>query len=337
MNTRKNFLHYLAQAINQYCADQRTSSAEETASSSPKPGRFRRALRWLTPNGGTLLLLAALLLTQNVWARQVAAPAAPGPSATTINYQSHLSGSDGTSLNGTVGLTFTIYDALTDGNVVWGPEEHQGVEVADGLLNVGLGSKTSGGIPTSVWNGDRYLEVAVNGQPLSPRELIRSVPIAGIALQAYTVPDRAIQTQHIDIGAVQSQNMAPTIFQAETSGEIQVNNGLNNDPVEVSTVDVDCPVDANYLIFFSVYTRHGTAGKRMITRLQDENFEQIGRAIVNSHSTAGFGGSQTGSMIATHFFTAGTHTLHLVASAEDPNNSYVRGSSIVVVPFAVAE
>ncbi len=41
------------------------------------------------------------------------------------------------------------------------------MEVADGLPNVGLGSKTGGGIPTNVWNGDRYLEVAVNGQPLS--------------------------------------------------------------------------------------------------------------------------------------------------------------------------
>jgi len=40
-----------------------------------------------------------------------------------------------------------------------------------------LGSQTSGGIPTSTWNGDRYLEITVGGETLSPRELIRSVPI----------------------------------------------------------------------------------------------------------------------------------------------------------------
>ena len=34
-----------------------------------QPGRLGRLLRWLMPNGGTLLLIAILLLTQNVWAR----------------------------------------------------------------------------------------------------------------------------------------------------------------------------------------------------------------------------------------------------------------------------
>jgi hypothetical protein len=37
-----------------------------------------------------LLLVAVLILTQNVWARQAAAPNAPGPSATTVNYQGRL-------------------------------------------------------------------------------------------------------------------------------------------------------------------------------------------------------------------------------------------------------
>lgn len=42
-------------------------------------------------------------------------------------------------------------------------------------VSVGLGSQTSGGIPTSVWNGDRYLEITVGGETLSLHELIRSV------------------------------------------------------------------------------------------------------------------------------------------------------------------
>ena len=54
--------------------------------------------------------------------------------------------------------------------------------VSGGLFSVGLGSQTNGGIPTSAWNGDRYLEITVGGETLSPRELIRSVPIAGMAL-----------------------------------------------------------------------------------------------------------------------------------------------------------
>jgi hypothetical protein len=154
-----------------------------------------RLLRWLTPNGGTLLLIAALILTQNVWARTEQSTAnTPGPSATTVNYQGRLADSGGAPLDGTYGMSFALYDALTAGSMVWGPENHTAVPVSEGLFSVGLGSLTGGGIPTSVWDGDRYLEITVGGETLSPRELIRSVPIAGMAL---TVPDGAIEASKL--------------------------------------------------------------------------------------------------------------------------------------------
>jgi hypothetical protein len=147
------------------------------------PGRIRRVLRWFTPNGGMLLLAVVLILTQQVWARPLATPAAPGPSANTVNYQGKLANPDGTPVtDNTYAMSFSLWDASTGGSVVWGPEDHA-VPVSDGLFSVGLGSKNP--ILTSVWNGDRYLEIAVGGETLSPRELIRSVPIAGMAL---TVP-----------------------------------------------------------------------------------------------------------------------------------------------------
>jgi hypothetical protein len=154
-----------------------------------------RALRWLTPNGGTLLVVIVLLLTQNVWARSAAgSAAAPGPAATTVNYQGRLSDSSGNPLTGSYDMSFSLWDAANGGNKVWGPESQAAVPVNDGLFHVGLGSQTSGGIPTSVWEGDRYLEITVDGETLSPRELVRSVPIAGMAL---TVPDHAITGQHL--------------------------------------------------------------------------------------------------------------------------------------------
>jgi len=82
---------------------------------------------------------------------------------------------------------------------------------------VGLGSQTPGGIPTSAWNGDRYLEITVGGETLNPRELIRSVPIAGMAL---TVPDGAIGTAQIADGAVSTTDLA---INAITSGQIADN------------------------------------------------------------------------------------------------------------------
>jgi len=175
-----------------------------------------RLLRWLTPNGGTLLLIALLIATQPLWARPTpapqAAPNAPGPSATTINYQGRLADSGGNPLTQT-GLTvrFAIYDALTGGNLIWpaaGPETHV-IDVSDGLFSVGLGSQTAGGIPTSVWDGDRYLQITVGAQALSPRELIRAVPLAQVAL---TVSDNTLVRTltsvqaNVQYGSFQSNN-----------------------------------------------------------------------------------------------------------------------------------
>jgi hypothetical protein len=175
-------------------------------------------VRWFIPNGGTLLLVIALIATAQVWARPLASPTGtPGPSATTVNYQGRLSDSDGVPLDGTYGMSFALYDAATDGNLVWGPEEHTAVEVSDGLFSVGLGSKTSGGIPTTTWNGDRYLEITVGGETLEPRELIRSVPIAGMAL---TVPDGAMGTDQIADGAVTQAKLGSDINFEPPDGSI---------------------------------------------------------------------------------------------------------------------
>lgn len=143
-------------------------------------GRF---LRWMVPDGGTLLAVLVFLLVQGVRAGPAAGPAqAPGPAATTVNYQGRLADALGNPLTGTYTMTFALYDAPAGGSPVWGPETHEAVEVSQGLFSVGLGSLTGGGIPPSAWYGDRYLEIAVAGEVLSPRELLRSVPIAGMAL-----------------------------------------------------------------------------------------------------------------------------------------------------------
>lgn len=101
-------------------------------------------------------------------------------------------------------MTFAIYDAATSGNLIWGPETHAAIPVSNGLFSVGLGRQTSGGIPTTTWNGDRYLEIQVGGEALSPRELIRSVPIAGMAL---TMPDNSVTAGKLANGAVKSNNL----------------------------------------------------------------------------------------------------------------------------------
>jgi hypothetical protein len=171
------------------------------------PSRLRQVLRWLTPNGGTLLLVLVLVLAQRAWAwpapnAGAAGLNAPGPSTTTINYQGRLADAAGNPLTGIYAMSFSLYDTPSAGTRVWGPESHPTVQVSSGLFSVGLGSQTSGGIPTTTWNGDRYLEITVDGETLGPRELLRSVPVAGLAL---TVPQMRILRQDDTANSLQDR------------------------------------------------------------------------------------------------------------------------------------
>ena len=75
-------------------------------------------------------------------------------------------------------MVFTIYDAESDGNVKW--TETQTVTVTNGLFNVLLGSQTP--LDASVFDGpDRWLQVEVGGETLSPRQRITSVAYAFVA------------------------------------------------------------------------------------------------------------------------------------------------------------
>ena len=60
MNEQKSLLTELSEAIDRYRAGRRAARGEQEVSPS-RPSRLRRVLRWLMPNGGTLLLTAALL------------------------------------------------------------------------------------------------------------------------------------------------------------------------------------------------------------------------------------------------------------------------------------
>jgi hypothetical protein len=175
--------------------------------------------KWLPSPGNilfTFLIAGLLIFTQKTWANNGPESVnVPGPSATTVNYQGRLADSNGNPINGNRTIQFAIYDATTGGNVVWGAETHANVPVTDGLFNVGLGSQTSGGIPTNVWNGARYLQITVGGEALSPRELIRSVPIAGMAL---TVPNEAIGTGHITNGSITKPKLAQDVVLVQLQG-----------------------------------------------------------------------------------------------------------------------
>jgi hypothetical protein len=101
-----------------------------------------------------------------------------------INYQGMLTDDAGIPINEPRDLTFTIYDALTNGTALW-TETHTAVPIEDGLFNVILGGGTTP-VPDSVFDEpERYLGIKVGSDPeLTPRIQLTSVGYAYRALLA---------------------------------------------------------------------------------------------------------------------------------------------------------
>ncbi len=94
-----------------------------------------------------------------------------------LNYQGYLTDTLGNPItNPAVSMTFAIFDAASSGNQKW-TETQSVISVSKGIFHVLLGSFSP--IPDSVFNNtDRWLQLSVAGQALSPRTRIVSVPYA---------------------------------------------------------------------------------------------------------------------------------------------------------------
>ncbi|MEJ2543417.1 MAG: hypothetical protein P8Y99_05070 [Calditrichaceae bacterium] len=118
-----------------------------------------------------------------------------------LNYQGKLFDQNSEPLNTTADITFKIFSVETEGSELWS-ETHTSVAVSNGVFNVMLGSVTtlSGNVFTEA--GNRYLEITVDSETLSPRFQLVSVAYAIRAAEADSVQDGAIDTQHLRDGAV---------------------------------------------------------------------------------------------------------------------------------------
>lgn len=264
--------------------------------------KWGRVARWLLPNGGTLLVVLVLVLTANVWARSFAAPQdVNGEMPVTMHYQGRLYDDAGAPLNTSVGMRFTIYDALTDGNVMWGPEIYDTVAVQEGLFDVALGSQSP--MSPALWNGDRYLEIAVDGQVLTPRELIRSVPYAQMAGMALAVPAGTIGTGELATNSVTNVHFAwnATTLQLQEDGE------WYDDPALYLSGDFS---GGNVLIqLVSPGTWCGTGGKSIDVRILVDGTE-VATARTAFQSNAGYAERQT-DLMWVESLTPGNHTIQV--------------------------
>jgi hypothetical protein len=93
-----------------------------------------------------------------------------------FRYQGRLA--DGTNLvNATLPMSFKLYNAQSGGLKLY--EDSNSVLVADGLYSTYIGDNTVyGSLTNAMTNAAVYLELTVNGETLSPRERLVSVPYA---------------------------------------------------------------------------------------------------------------------------------------------------------------
>lgn len=96
-----------------------------------------------------------------------------------INFQGRLEES-GKPAEGTKNFIFGIYGAPAGGSAEW-TSQTAGVAVANGVFSVVLETGTPANLSTATFAGARYVEITVDGVPLSPRQEMVSAPYALVA------------------------------------------------------------------------------------------------------------------------------------------------------------
>ena len=114
-----------------------------------------------------------------------------------INYQGKLADEEGNPIDGTKSITFRIYDASSNGSLLW--SETQSVTIYKGIFNILLGAAANLDL---TFDRPYYLALKVESDSeMTPRQRIVSV---GNAIRVEVAPLLAHQNLYtdLDVGAV---------------------------------------------------------------------------------------------------------------------------------------
>lgn len=126
---------------------------------------------------------------------------------TLIDYQGRLADAGGNPVNGKRAMSFAIYSAATGGTLLWN-ESYGAVSVYDGLFHVLLGSGTA--LTSGVFSADeRWLQITVAGEVLTPRTRIASVAYALQAQNAVTANQAVSATTAVNANFATTAGSAP--------------------------------------------------------------------------------------------------------------------------------
>jgi hypothetical protein len=160
----------------------------------------------------------------------------------TISYQGVLTDQNGAVVpDGSYNIHFRIYDAVTNGNLLW--EETLAVDVASGRFNVVLGNSVS--LDALLFDNPYWLAMEVDGDAeMDPRIQLTS---AGYSLNTRTIEDGAVTSTKIAGGTVvRSINSVTDDIVLEGGGDVTITS--SNDTIKVSATtgtDTDWTINGN--------------------------------------------------------------------------------------------
>jgi hypothetical protein len=140
-----------------------------------------------------------------------------------INYQGRLTGTDGFPLTGSYTLKFEVHNVVTGTGILW-TETQANVQLTNGIFSVQIGSYTS--LPADLFDSpNRWLQIYINGEALSPRIKLISVPYAFISEKSYGVIGSTITGTNIVDGTIMDIdiNNSANISGSKISGNISGN------------------------------------------------------------------------------------------------------------------
>src|SRR5690606_9440209 len=156
------------------------------------------------------IALVPVVLVPIALALAVLLPARPTRAATPtlLHYQAVVRDANGQLVVGSVAWRFRIYDGAGGDLFVW-EETHPSVPVTGGLVSLELGSVVPLS-PELLDGAERWLEVAVDGDPLTPR--------VRLASDAYAL--RSAVAEDVEVGALAPDRLAPACGEGQMLRQI---------------------------------------------------------------------------------------------------------------------
>lgn len=246
------------------------------------------------------LIRAAVLMAAIAIATGSAAAAVPG----TMNYQGKLADNAGQPVrDGDYELTFAIFTGPLERTPVW-QEGPRTVQVEGGLFTVLLGQ--SNPLTPGVLDGDRWLQVAVEGTVLEPRVQLASAPFSFRAGLADDVADSA---------AVKSLNSLTGDVTLAAGDNIAISTSGNTVTVEGLSIPNPLPVTVENTPTVALTTQ----GK--LVPLWDEDQTVVPNAVLSSPILDCRGYQQIRMVITTTGEYSNMENIEILIYFKPPNSS----------------